>query len=132
MVPLSTRNTTERGGLSVFNQISTIMMSGILVALVFPMVIMPMLGVDRSKWIFTMSLLAIIAFPLTLLEYYFTKERVTEEAAEDEDAISFKEQLKIIFTDKFSARYSDYSIVCCKFVVNNINIDYYGLERGVK
>ena len=101
MVPLSTRNTTERGGLSVFNQISTIMMSGILVALVFPMVIMPMLGVDRSKWIFTMSLLAIIAFPLTLLEYYFTKERVTEEAAEDEDAISFKEQLKIIFTDKY-------------------------------
>ena len=38
MVPLSTRNTTERGGLSVFNQIASIMMSGILVALIFPMV----------------------------------------------------------------------------------------------
>ena len=36
MVPLSTRNGTDRGGLSVFNQITTIMMSGILVALVFP------------------------------------------------------------------------------------------------
>ena len=35
MVPLSTRDTTQRGGLSVFNQIATIMMSGILVALVF-------------------------------------------------------------------------------------------------
>ena len=32
MVPLSTRNTTQRGGLSVFNQISTIMVSGIIVA----------------------------------------------------------------------------------------------------
>lgn len=101
MVPLSTRNTTDRGGLSVFNQIATIMMSGILVALVFPMVIMPMLGVDRSKWIFTMSLLSILAFPLILLEYYFTKERVTEETVGDEDTVSFKKQLKIIFTDKY-------------------------------
>lgn len=101
MVPLSTRNTTERGGLSVFNQIATIMMSGILVALVFPMVIMPMLGVDKAKWIFVMSLLSILAFPLVLLEYYFTKERVTEETADDNDNISFKEQLKVIFTDKY-------------------------------
>ena len=101
MVPLSTRNTTERGGLSVFNQISAIMMSGILVALIFPMVIMPSLGVDREKWIVVMSLLSALALPLILLEYYFTKERVTEESAEDEDNISFKEQLKVIFTDKY-------------------------------
>ncbi|MBR5127023.1 MAG: MFS transporter [Roseburia sp.] len=101
MVPLSTRNTTDRGGLSVFNQIATIMMSGILVALVFPMVIMPSLGVDREKWIMVMSFLSILALPLILLEYYFTKERVTEETADDEDKISFKEQLKVIFTDKY-------------------------------
>ena len=101
MVPLSTRNTTQRGGLSVFNQIATIMMSGILVALVFPMVIMPMLGVDSEKWIFVMSLLSILAFPLILLEYYFTKERVTEETADDDNGISFREQLKVIFTDKY-------------------------------
>lgn len=51
MVPLSTRDSTARGGLSVFNQITTIMMSGILVALIFPMLIMPAIGVDKSKWI---------------------------------------------------------------------------------
>ena len=102
MVPLSTRNTTERGGLSVFNQIATIMMSGILVALVFPMVIMPMLGIDKAKWILTMSILAIIALPLTLLEYYFTKERVTLENAEEElSGVSFGKQLKAIFTDRY-------------------------------
>ena len=102
MVPLSTRNTTERGGLSVFNQIATIMMSGILVALVFPMVIMPMLGVDKAKWIFVMGLLSIITLPLILLEYYFTKERVTEEAQDaDGTKIPFKTQLKIVFTDKY-------------------------------
>lgn len=102
MVPLSTRNTTQRGSLGVFNQISTIMMSGILVALVFPMVFMPMLGVDKGKWITLMSALSIIALPLTLLEYYFTKERVTEEAAGSEnDSVPFILRLKIILTDKY-------------------------------
>ena len=77
MVPLSTRDATQRGSLSVFNQISNIMMTGILVALVFPTVIMPIIGVDQGKWIALMSVLSILALPLTLLEYYFTKERVT-------------------------------------------------------
>lgn len=102
MVPLSTRDTTQRGGLSVFNQITTIMMSGILVALIFPMVIMPAIGVDKHKWIILMSVLSIMALPLTLLEYYFTKERVTEETQEEvNDSVSFKTQLKAIFTDKY-------------------------------
>ena len=102
MVPLSTRNTTDRGGLSVFNQIATIMMSGILVALVFPMVIMPMLGVDKAKWIGVMSILSIISLPLVLLEYYFTKERVTAEQDETkEKKLPFKTQLKVVMTDKY-------------------------------
>lgn len=102
MVPLSTRNTIQRGGLSVFNQISSIMMSGILVALLFPMAIMPLLGVNKSLWIIVMSVLSIIALPLTLLEYYFTKERVTEEQAEsDAPKVSFSKQLKIVFSDKY-------------------------------
>lgn len=102
MVPLSTRNTIQRGGLSVFNQISSIMMSGILVALLFPMAIMPLLGVNKSLWIIVMSVLSIIALPLTLLEYYFTKERVTEEQVDsDEPKVSFAKQLKIVFSDKY-------------------------------
>lgn len=102
MVPLSTRNTTERGSLSVFNQIASIMMSGIIVALIFPMVIMPMLGIDKAKWILTMSILAILALPLTILEYYFTKERVTlEQAEQEQQSVSFAKQLKAIFTDKY-------------------------------
>ena len=103
MVPLSTRNTTDRGSLSVFNQIATIMMSGIIVALIFPMVIMPMLGVDKSKWILVMSVLAIVSFPLILLEYYFTKERVTEEIEGygEQESVSFGTQLKAILSDKY-------------------------------
>lgn len=103
MVPLSTRNTEQRGSLSVFNQISTIMMSGIIVALIFPMLIMPQLGVDKSKWIITMSVLSCLALPLTLMEYYFTKERVTMEDInkKEEKKIPYKNLLKAIFTDKY-------------------------------
>ena len=103
MVPLSTRDTTQRGSLSVFNQIATIMMSGILVALVFPMVIMPAIGVDKGKWIALMSVLSALALPLTLLEYFFTKERVTLENQDEgeEQAVPFGWQLKAIFTDRY-------------------------------
>lgn len=102
MVPLSTRNTLQRGSLSVFNQVSTIMISGIVVALVFPMAVMPVVGVDKTSWIILMSVISILALPLTLVEYYFTKERITEEKSDEkEEKIPFKLQLKAIFTDKY-------------------------------
>lgn len=102
MVPLSTRNTLQRGGLSVFNQIATIMISGILVALIFPMVIMPALGINKSLWIVVMSCLSAIALPLTLVEYYFTKERITEESEGlVEKKVPYFTQLKALFSDKY-------------------------------
>ena len=128
MVPLSTRNGTDRGGLSVFNQITTIMMSGILVALVFPMVIMPAIGVDKSKWITLMSVLSITALPLTLVEYFFTKERVTEEttAAGEEASISFREQLKILFTDRYMVlMYAYFLIYTTGTTLKNLGLVYY-------
>ena len=128
MVPLSTRNGTDRGGLSVFNQITTIMMSGILVALVFPMVIMPMIGVDKSKWITLMSVLAIFALPLTLLEYYFTKERVTEEtaAAGEESQLRFGEQMKMLFADRYMIlMYAYFLISTVGAVLKNLGLVYY-------
>ena len=128
MVPLSTRNITERGGLSVFNQIATIMMSGILVALVFPMAVMPMIGVDQGKWIGLMSVLSILALPLTLLEYYFTKERVTleEQSAGIEKTVPFAQQLKAIFTDKYMLLiYAYFLIYTAGTSIKNISLVYF-------
>ena len=128
MVPLSTRNSTQRGGLSVFNQITTIMMSGILVALVFPMVIMPMIGADKSKWITLMCILSIVALPLTLLEYFFTKERVTEEtaAAGEETKLPFGKQLKMLFTDKYMIlMYAYFFIYTVGTTLKNLGLVYY-------
>ncbi len=129
MVPLSTRDGTARGGLSVFNQITTIMMSGILVALVFPMVIMPMIGVDKSKWITLMAILSIIALPLTLLEYFFTKERVTEENAgerETKSQLPFRQQIKILFTDKYMVlMYVYFLVYTIGTTLKNLGLVYY-------
>lgn len=128
MVPLSTRNTTERGSLSVFNQIATIMMSGIIVALIFPMVVMPILGVDKSKWIVLMSVLSILVLPLTLLEYFFTKERVTLEtqAAGEDAAVPFAKQLKAIFTDKYMLLiYTYFLIYTAGSCIKNISLVYF-------
>ena len=127
MVPLSTRDSTARGSLSVFNQITTIMMSGILVALIFPMVIMPVIGVDKGKWITLMSTLSILALPLTLLEYFFTKERLTEEMSEKENSdLRFAEQLKILFTDKYMVlMYLYFLISTVGVTLKNLGLVYY-------
>ena len=102
MVPLSTRDMEQRGVLAVFNNVSAIMVTGIIVALIFPMMVLPALGVDQRKWIMAMSVISILAFPLTLLEYYFTRERVTEETAgRKQQEVPLKEQLKAVFTDKY-------------------------------
>lgn len=128
MVPLSTRNTLQRGGLSVFNQISTIMMSGILVALVFPFVIRPIMGSDKVNWIIVMSILSAIALPLTLIEYYYTKERVTEEQASDntEKKVPFLTQLKIVLTDKYMVMMFLYFLIYTfSSSLKNIGLVYY-------
>ena len=127
MVPLSTRDGTARGGLSVFNQITTIMMSGILVALVFPMVIMPTIGVDKSKWITLMCVLSILALPLTLLEYFFTKERVTEEKGEaEETGLSFGKQLKLLFSDRYMIlMYLYFLVYTIGTTLKNLGLVYY-------
>ncbi len=98
MVPLSTRDVKQRGSLAVFNNIASVMISGIIVALIFPMVVMPMLGANKSAWLGLMSVLSILALPLTLVEYYYTKERITEEV-QDAQTVSMTEQMKAVFKD---------------------------------
>ena len=104
MVPLSTRNSTQRGVLSVFNQIATVMVTGILAALIFPTVILPIIGSSKGAWIGAMSIICIAMLPLMVLEYYYTKERVTEELGKTETVkVPYVMQIKAVFTDKYMA-----------------------------
>ena len=111
MVPLSTRNTTQRGSLSVFTNISTVMVSGIIVALVFPMLVLPVMGANQTAWLTVMSVISILALPLTLLEYFFTKERISEEAGENGRVRPIREQLKAVIRDKYWVVIMLYDIV---------------------
>ena len=128
MVPLSTRNVTQRGQLSVFNQIATIMMSGIVVALVFPMVVMPILMTNKTLWIILMGGCSIITLPLILIEYYFTKERITEEKSGmvEEKKIPFKLQLKAVLSDKYMILLFVYFLLYTTgSTIKNLGLVYY-------
>jgi GPH family glycoside/pentoside/hexuronide:cation symporter len=129
MVPLSTRDVKQRGSLSVFNNVAAIMISGTGVALIFPMLIMPHIGVNKSSWIILMSIISIIALPLALCEYYFTKERVTEEgynAEADQKQVSYFTQLKAIFSDKYWVLIMIYFLITTIVVIlKNTALVYY-------
>ena len=103
MVPLSTSNVKQRDGLSLFSNVGGNMLPGTVVALVFPAVLMPILGADYDRWVTAMSVIAAFSLPLTLLEYYFTKERITEAAASAGETrnVSFAEQLRACFSSKY-------------------------------
>lgn len=100
MVPLSTSNVKQRDTLSLFTNMGVNMLPGTVVALLFPAVLMPILGFDYHKWVTAMIIIAAIALPFTVLEYFFTRERVTEAAASAGEIrnVSFKEQLSACFS----------------------------------
>lgn len=127
MVPLSTRNTEQRGSLSVFNNISNIMITGMIVALVFPMLVLSALGVNKGSWILVMCVLSILVLPLTLIEYYFTRERVTEETKDQPgQAVSMKRQLTVLVSDPFWVAIISYFLIytlCSGF--KNIALVYF-------
>ena len=103
MVPLSTRNDAQRSKLAVFNNVANITITGILVALLFPMLVLPKIKGNIHAWITVMCTVSILMLPVILLEYYFTKERVTLENAAEEtvtDAHTFREKISVCFSTK--------------------------------
>ncbi len=108
MVPLSTRNTKQRDGLAMLTSTGTNMLPGLMSSIILPILIQAF-GVGseaQGTWISMMSVLSILAIPATLLEYYFTKERVTEDDMGQDgenkvEVIAFSRQLKACFSDKY-------------------------------
>jgi len=103
LVPLSTRNSNERGLLA-----SLVNFAGLAVmgagGMVFPMVIGLFMGgwenPNRRAWQLVFFAIGILTFVLTVLQYYFTRERVTEEGISEEGEVkatlSVKEQLSSV------------------------------------
>ena len=89
---------------------------------------MSMIGADKGKWITPMSVLSIIVLPLTLLEYFFTKERVTLEnqQSNEKNTVPFKKQIRAIFTDKYMLLiYFYFLIYTMGSSIRNISLVYF-------
>ena len=102
LVPLSTRNTKQRDSLAMMVSMGQSMLPGALVYMIFPMVFLPMMGADQATWAKVMSIISCLFLPGAILQYYFTKERVSEDAAAGhEEVVSLGQQIKTCFSDKY-------------------------------
>lgn len=102
LVPLSTRNTKQRDGLAMFMSMGQSMLPGALIYMIFPLVFLPMMGADQASWARVMSIISCLFLPGAILQYYFTKERVSEDAAAGhEQTVSLGQQIKTCFSDKY-------------------------------
>lgn len=102
LVPLSTRNTKQRDALALFMNMGQSMIPGGLVYIVVPLFLLPFMGVDQARWALVMSIVSVIMLPAIILQYFFTKERVSEDAAASAaQTVSLATQIKTCFKDKY-------------------------------
>ena len=104
---LTTRDSKEKTKIQFIRKMSWTLLSGIVIGMVFNMVLLPLwLEKDINGYPILMIILCVVAVPLLLLEYFYTRERVTEDVAVeystlDETKIPLKDQLKALLTNKY-------------------------------
>ncbi|MCM1193121.1 MAG: MFS transporter [Lachnospiraceae bacterium] len=103
LVPLSTRNAKQRDGVAMLSNMALSIIPGMFVAMLFPALVLPALGVEPAKWRMLAIIFSLVALPCAFLEYYFTKERISEETSEEEkvQGVSIGAQLKACLADKY-------------------------------
>lgn len=112
MVSLSTRDLDQRGKLSVVANIPAVAGNGLVSSILMPAVLgwirsAPGNDVVQNRWQLVMSAFAIAAFLGCLLEYLFTRERITEEdigtdtAEPAGEVIPTATQLKAAASDRY-------------------------------
>lgn len=112
MVSLSTRDLDQRGRLSVAANIPAVAGNGLVSSILMPAVLgwirsAPSNDVVQNRWQLVMTAFAVAAFLGCLLEYLFTRERITEEDLSPDagepagEAISTGVQLKAAMGDRY-------------------------------
>lgn len=81
LVPVSTRNSQQRGALASFTNVAGLGVMGV-GSMVFPILVSFALKENQALWFVAMLAVAIFTALTVLLQYKFTRERVTEELAE--------------------------------------------------
>ena len=104
---LTTRDPGEKTRVQFFRKVGWTLLSGIIIGMVINMVVLPMwLEKDINGYPILMVSLSVVAIPLLLLEYFYTRERITEDVAgevgiERENNIPLRDQMKALFTNKY-------------------------------
>lgn len=128
LVPVSTRNAKQRDGLAMLSNMALCIIPGMFVAMLFPALVLPAIGVDPAKWRTMAIIFSCIALPFAYLEYLFTRERITEESAglEEKPMVSLSEQMKACFSSKYWVMFMVAQIII-QFVSNiqNTSLIYY-------
>ena len=109
MVSLSTRDLNQRGALSVVVNIPAVAANGLFSSIVMPLILSWIKSASdnqgvQNRWQFIMVVFSVIAFFACILEYYFTRERITEEGSPEEgkeEKVSSLKQLKAAVSDKY-------------------------------
>ncbi len=107
LVPVSTRDSKQRGTLASFVNMSGLAVMGC-GSMIFPMLVSFALKDNQYLWFLTMLAIAIFSFLTIYLQYRFTRERVTEElmnGAQTGEAAScapsLGQQLKAVASEKW-------------------------------
>lgn len=107
IVSLTSRSPSEKLRLKYGRQLCWTLISGILIGMLVSSVVLPMwLEHDINGYPLLMFGVSIAAIPLLLLEYFYTRERITEDVAqevgrENENKIPLRQQMKALFTNKY-------------------------------
>lgn len=105
MIPVSTRDNKKRDTLAMAASMGREMVPGLILAVIFPSFILPYMGVDQGRWMRVMSVISILAILGTTIQYYFTKERITEEVKDEKLAESETIPLKLQIKGCLSSKY---------------------------
>lgn len=107
MIPVSTRNSQQRGGLASFTNIAGLAVMGC-GSMVFPILVSNVMKEDPNMWLLVMVGVAIFTALTVFLQYKFTRERVTEEnmvsgaeTVETVKTVSLGQQLKAVASEKW-------------------------------
>ena len=107
IVSVSTRSPREKEQLVFIRKVSWTLISGILIGMLVSSVLIPYwLEKDLNGYAILLVALSVIAIPLFLMEYYYTRERVIEDIAaevgeENENRVPLKTQFKAMFKNKY-------------------------------
>lgn len=104
---LVTRDPKEKTHIQFIRKMSWTLLSGIVIGMVFNMVVLPMwLEKDIMGYPILMVTMSIIAIPLLLLEYFYTRERISEDVAIEHDRLderqpSLRHQMKALLSNRY-------------------------------